>query len=134
MTMQQVLYVLTVARCRNVSRAAQELILSQPALSQQLRRLEAELGYELFFRTTSGMELTPADDRHHSKNSPRLRAAMNRTLNLRGSSRRKMKPVQRCMSSDEKNSSTTSPAAVISDTRERERRSPSKPTIRWRIG
>ena len=63
MTMQQVLYVLTVARCRNVSRAAQELILSQPALSQQLRRLEAELGYELFFRTTSGMELTPVGER-----------------------------------------------------------------------
>ena len=43
MTMTQVLYALEVARCQNVSRAAERLLLSQSALSQQLRRLEQEI-------------------------------------------------------------------------------------------
>ena len=44
MTMTQVLYALEVARCQNVSRAAERLLLSQSALSQQLRRLNDENG------------------------------------------------------------------------------------------
>ncbi len=59
MTMQQVQYVLEVARTGSVSRAAEGLYLSQSALSQQLRRLEAELGYPLFLRTAHGLQLTP---------------------------------------------------------------------------
>ena len=51
MTIQQVLYVLEIASRSSVSQAAQKLYLSQSALSQQLRRLEEELGYPLFSRT-----------------------------------------------------------------------------------
>lgn len=58
MTMQQVLYALEVAAQSNVSQAAQRLYISQSALSQQLRRLEQELGYSLFTRTPRGLELT----------------------------------------------------------------------------
>ena len=58
MTVQQVLYVLEVAKVRSVSRAAERLYLSQSALSQQLRKLEEELGYPLFSRTAHGLELT----------------------------------------------------------------------------
>lgn len=59
MTMQQVLYVLEIASRSSVSQAAQKLYLSQSALSQQLRRLEEELGYPLFSRTANGLQLTP---------------------------------------------------------------------------
>lgn len=58
MTIQQVLYVLEIASRSSVSQAAQKLYLSQSALSQQLRRLEEELGYSLFSRTANGLQLT----------------------------------------------------------------------------
>lgn len=59
MTIQQVLYVLEISSRSSVSQAAQKLYLSQSALSQQLRRLEEELGYSLFSRTSNGLQLTP---------------------------------------------------------------------------
>ncbi len=58
MTITQVQYVLEVASCKNISRAAERLFISQSALSQQLHRLEHELGFSLFARTARGLELT----------------------------------------------------------------------------
>lgn len=58
MTVIQVQYVLEVARCKNISRAADRLFISQSALSQQIQRLEHELGLPLFSRTTHGLEPT----------------------------------------------------------------------------
>lgn len=49
-----------VAREGNVGRAAQRLYVSQPSLSQDIRRLERLVGVGLFVRTPRGMELTPA--------------------------------------------------------------------------
>lgn len=49
----------TVAREGNVSRAAELLCLTQPAVSLQLRRLAQETGLELFTRNAKGLELTP---------------------------------------------------------------------------
>lgn len=51
---------LEVAERRSVSRAAEALFLTQPALSARLRRLEADLGATLFVRTPRGMRLTDA--------------------------------------------------------------------------
>lgn len=48
----------TVAREGNVSRAAERLHLTQPAVSLQLKRLAADSGLELFRRTAKGLELT----------------------------------------------------------------------------
>src|SRR4051812_4840726 len=53
-------YFAALARRRSFTRAAHELYPTQSALSQQIRRLEAELGLELFRRTPSGVELTGA--------------------------------------------------------------------------
>jgi DNA-binding transcriptional LysR family regulator len=48
-----------VARCGSVNRAAHELGMSQPTLSRRLKELERHVGAPLFFRATSGVQLTP---------------------------------------------------------------------------
>lgn len=49
---------LTVARTGHLTRAAERLHLTQPAVSKQIKALEEELGVVLFERTSSGMNLT----------------------------------------------------------------------------
>lgn len=49
----------TVAREGNVTRASEQLYLTQPAISVQLKRLAQETGVTLFHRTANGLELTP---------------------------------------------------------------------------
>ncbi len=49
-----------VAEAEHLTRAADKLHLSQPALSAQIKALEDELGMPLFERIPSGMALTPA--------------------------------------------------------------------------
>lgn len=58
MELNQLKSFLTIARERNLTRAADKLHLSQSALSTQLKQLEEELGVQLFRRTARGMELS----------------------------------------------------------------------------
>lgn len=60
MELRQLRYLLAVARHGHVTRAADDVHVTQSALSQQLKRLEAELGIELLVRTPHGVELTAA--------------------------------------------------------------------------
>jgi DNA-binding transcriptional LysR family regulator len=53
---------IAVAEELNFTRAAERVNLSQPALSQQIRGLEDDLGAPLFLRTARGAVLTPAGD------------------------------------------------------------------------
>ncbi|MBB6636767.1 LysR family transcriptional regulator [Cohnella thailandensis] len=53
-------YVIQIAAERNFSRAAEKLHIAQPSLSQQLSKLEKELGILLFKRSTNSVELTYA--------------------------------------------------------------------------
>ncbi len=48
----------TVAKCGSLTRAADELFISQPAVSQAIKQLEGQLGTPLFNRTHRGMELS----------------------------------------------------------------------------
>ena len=47
-----------VAKCGSLTKAAEELYISQPAVSQAIKQLESQLGGKLFNRTHKGMELT----------------------------------------------------------------------------
>lgn len=48
----------TVAKCRNISGAARQLFISQPAISKAISRLEQNLDTTLFLRSSRGVRLT----------------------------------------------------------------------------
>lgn len=48
----------TVAKCGSLTKAADQLFISQPAVSQAIKQLEMQLGGKLFNRLSRGMELT----------------------------------------------------------------------------
>jgi LysR family transcriptional regulator, transcription activator of glutamate synthase operon len=58
--LRQLVYFEAVVRCGGFSRAAEHLRIAQPAVSAQIRRLEAELGTALLERTTRRVTLTQA--------------------------------------------------------------------------
>ncbi len=62
MELYQLTYFLEVARQKNFTRAAERLNLAQPALSQQMKNLEAELGAALFVRGRRQTLLTAAGE------------------------------------------------------------------------
>lgn len=60
MEIRQLQYAIQIAKEKNFSRAAEKLHIAQPSLSQQLSKLEKEIGVLLFQRTTNSVELTHA--------------------------------------------------------------------------
>jgi LysR family hydrogen peroxide-inducible transcriptional activator len=62
MELHQLRYFLAVARRKNFSRAAEQCHVAQPSLSQQIIKLEQELGEKLFERTKREVALTAAGE------------------------------------------------------------------------
>ncbi|MDD2959486.1 MAG: LysR family transcriptional regulator [Lachnospiraceae bacterium] len=58
MDLQKLIYFITIVKHRNLTRAAQELYISQPTLTKFLQKLENELGGRLFLRTGHNYDLT----------------------------------------------------------------------------
>lgn len=62
MNLRKWVYFLKVAEFGSLSRVAEKLEISQPALSRQIAALEQEIGAPLFHRTGRGLTLTPAGE------------------------------------------------------------------------
>jgi len=87
MDLQKLRAFVAVARAGNVTRAAKQLSLSQPALSKQLAELEEALSAVLFDRLPRGMRLTAAGEvllRHAERIYAAERAAESEIAELNG--------------------------------------------------
>lgn len=62
MELRQLRYFVAVAETGNISRAAQKIFLTQPALSRQIKALEDEIGQCLLERSAHSIRLTPAGE------------------------------------------------------------------------
>lgn len=60
MNYNQLKYVVSLAECGSFSRAAKELFITQPSLSNQIKALEEEIGTPLFIRNHHNIQLTEA--------------------------------------------------------------------------
>lgn len=59
MNLQQIQYIVEVAKTGSISAAAKNLYMGQPNLSKSIKELEIETGIKIFQRTAKGAELTP---------------------------------------------------------------------------
>lgn len=66
MRLEQLSYLIEITRLHSISKAAETLHISQPALSASVKSLETELGIALFKRTNRGIFLTAEGEKIHS--------------------------------------------------------------------
>lgn len=77
-------YFLAVAQKRNITKAAQELLISQPTLSKQLADLEDELGVQLFIRGHRQITLTDEGEYLQTRAREITQLAEQTALNIKG--------------------------------------------------
>ena len=53
---------LVITSCGSFTRAAEQLLISQPTLSRQIKELEQELGVSLYERNKEGLQLSEAGE------------------------------------------------------------------------
>lgn len=59
MQLEQFRYANEIAKCGSITQAARNLFVSQPSLTIAIQKLEAELGFALFTRSSKGIQITP---------------------------------------------------------------------------
>lgn len=59
MTLQQLRYAVTIADCKSMNKAATELFVTQPSLSNTIKELENEIHINIFIRSNRGIVMTP---------------------------------------------------------------------------
>ena len=79
MAFKQLRYIIKVAETRNITKAAGELFITQPALSHYIAKVEKELGIQLFDRNTTPLSLTVAGE-YYVETAKKI---INLELNLR---------------------------------------------------
>ena len=62
MELRQIQYFCSVVRTKSFTRAAEDCLVSQSAISQQVKALESELGFELLYRHGRSFDVTPAGE------------------------------------------------------------------------
>ncbi|MFR0613044.1 LysR family transcriptional regulator [Lactobacillus porci] len=83
MNLKQLQYFVLVAEEGQITSAAKQLFIGQPALSYQLKQLEDELGAKLFARQPHGIELTDAGKKLYSYSKQILTLAQNAETEIR---------------------------------------------------
>ena len=66
-----------VAKTKNITRTSEKLLISQPAITQSIKKLEEQIGYKLFFRTKKGMRLTSEGEILFSEIKPSIECLSN---------------------------------------------------------
>jgi LysR family cyn operon transcriptional activator len=85
MDIQQLRYYLTLADSNSFAKAADNLFISRQGLSKSITILEKELGMPLFYRTSTGVELTESGEIFHAhalRIMDEYQAALNTIQNL----------------------------------------------------
>ncbi|WMI80497.1 LysR family transcriptional regulator [Anaerotignum sp. MB30-C6] len=75
MTLMQLEYIMEIYQCGSMNKAAQNLFVSQSAISTAIKELEEELGITIFVRSNRGISLTEEGQEFISKIHPLLQQA-----------------------------------------------------------
>ena len=67
MTLNQLRYFCTASRCHSITKAAEELYVTQPTISMAIRDLEVEFGISLFHRKGNQLILTEEGEMLYEK-------------------------------------------------------------------
>lgn len=67
MTLNQLRYFCTASRCHSITKAAEELYVTQPTVSVAIRDLEIEFGISLFYRKGNRLILTEEGEELYNK-------------------------------------------------------------------
>lgn len=76
MTLNQLKYFCTAAQFHSITKAAQELFITQPTISSAIRELEIEFKITLFYRMGNQLTLTEEGDAFYQRASELLRASL----------------------------------------------------------
>ena len=89
MTLNQLRYFCTAARCHSITQAAKLMFVTQPAVSSAIRELETEFSVKLFSFTNNRLELTVEGEQLYERAASLLDASDDLQLQFQDASRRR---------------------------------------------